>query len=219
MPSPDPPTAPDTPSDIIHHIAFDTPGRPQLWKPVMGRAWSVQILPPRFDVEPDRYGDFDPLQIEDILQAITRVSGGDVGWVWANRTGRPAEITLQVVPFFDFDHAFRGGVCWPTVTAGLLIGARLEWTPWDLGRELFWGSGAHELAHGMLGFGHTADRTSDHIMGSARWDQRDFSVEEYAAWEYMRPLPPGALNPRMIGDGGPHFFSVFPRREMIQCPS
>lgn len=192
------PIAPDAGNDVIHHVAFDHPGRPQLWKPIIGRAFMVKMLGRMPGVDKARYADFDIDQIEHGLQTITHLTNGDVGWGWADAWGRTPEITLEIVATMDFDPAFRGGVCWPKVGAdGVIEGARLAWTPWEIGHDLFFPSLLHELAHGMVGFGHTPDRTMDHIMGSGRWDQRDFSTLEYATWEYMRPIPAGALNPRL----------------------
>lgn len=190
-----PELAPDAGDDIIHHVAFDHPGRPQLWLPELGRAFAVEVLGKQPGVGPDM-ATYDLDDVEEALQAIVRVSGGDVGWVWAAAARRRAEITLEIVDHVDFWPEFRGGLCYPNVdSSGVLRGARIVFTPWPRHHRIHQGALLHELAHGMLGFGHTPDRGDCHIMGSCP-NGRDFSPAEYAAWQYMRQLKPGMRNPR-----------------------
>lgn len=177
------------PDPVVMALAFDD--RAEIWHPELGRAFNVSVQVPPF---------YRP-QVLEAMSTVTRLTGGDVGFV--EDASRPVEIRI-VSRMQEFNGVpFWGGLFFPEVNAGVIHGGELVITPWPL-TQWYGGGGdgpvffpllLHELAH-AAGLGHAANRDGQtFVMGSAAWDQRDFHPREYAAWRYVRSLPSGARHP------------------------
>src|ERR1044071_1786065 len=180
------------PNDIVHHLAFDTPGRPQLWRPVEGYVFVVEIRAPHIDESV--FANHDRSQIKYLMDCCERLTRGRVQFAVSEEVDLAPNVWLDLYEDIVDMPGFRGGLLRPHVTPqGQMLGGVMEWTAWKHGYSLYMASGLQEFGH-VLGLGHTDYREEPIAMGSGSAATVDYHPLEQAAMDYMFEQEVGALN-------------------------